>query len=169
MKKEKLLRITTSILTCIFLLVPSTNVFAEAVNNEKTEGTFVYEDVSISSTDIPRSSSVDLSYGTTLAFNVTKLSYGNLFTNDCFTGVTSIKVNVSSISVDKNNSSSPTRSLKVTLYKRRYNKIESKTIDTNGGDLYFDGLKKGSNYYLEFSKTNDGQIFSFDGSISSND
>lgn len=171
---RKLFKLSASLLACACLLLPTTNTFAASMHNSitasYTDSVSTYENIDERSTSIPSSSSsVDLSYGTNLAFKVSSLRYGNLFTNNRFTGVNSIKVNISSITVDKNASSLPSGDLMVTIFKDNHTKVKSQSISIKGGTLSFSGLSKTTKYYIEFSKNNDGQYYSFDGSIASND
>lgn len=171
---KKLCKLSASLLACACLLLPTANTFAASSNNNitvpYTDSVSTYENTKERSKKIPSSSSsVNLSYGTKLAFRVDSLRYGNLFTNNRFTGVNSIKVKISSITVDKNGSAFASGNLKVTLYKNNYTKVSSKSISIKGGTLTFNGLSKNTKYYLEFSKNNDGQYYKFNGSITSND
>lgn len=118
------------------------------------------------STSVP-STYIDLSYGTVLAFDVTSLTYGNLFTNYSFKNVTAVQVDVSSISVNMNGSSDTVEDLIIILHKKGSTAdLASINVGTSGGTVYFYNLTASTNYYLEFAKRNDGQIFSFNGSIS---
>lgn len=180
--RKQLLKGSLSLLTCACLLTPTSNVFAGTANNSSVspavysqiiESTVVKSvDDPLRGTSIPNEkTAVDLSTGSILAFDVKSLRYGNLFMNNRFTGVNSIKVNISNITVEKNGSALPVDKLIVTVYKGALfqDKVAEKKISTAGGSLTFTGLSKNTKYYIEFSKTNDGQYFSFDGTVSSND
>lgn len=101
-----------------------------------------------------------------LAFDVTSLTYGNLFTNYGFMNVTAVQVDVSTISVDRNGSSDTIEDLTIILHKKGSTAgLASIDVSTSGGTVYFYNLTASTNYYLEFAKRNDGQIFSFNGII----
>lgn len=171
--KKFITRVIVSFLFCFTLLLSNVTygyaamsdipLNAVAANDNSTiETTY---GPSIRSTSVP-STYIDLSYGTELAFNVTSLTYGNLFTNYGFKNVTAVQVDVSAISVDMNGSSDSVENLTIILHKKG-STADLATIDvsTSGGTVYFYNLTTSTNYYLEFAKRNDGQIFSFSGKI----
>lgn len=155
----KYLKVKISLLFCFALLFSNVSYgYAATIDTTSTP--------ILKSTKVP-SSYIDLSYGTILAFDVTELTYGNLFTNYGFTGVSAVEVNVDSITVDKNGSADTIKDLTITLHKKgSTSDLASEDVGTSGGTVYFSNLSTTTKYYLEFSKTNDGQYFSFDGSIS---
>lgn len=176
-RKEILIKLRKAIIPfmlCLILLsnttysyatTPGITLNAVAANDNITIEN-EYEGPSLQSTKVP-STYIDLSYGTVLAFNVEKLTYGNLYTNYGFTNVTAIQVDVNPISVDKNGSNDTVEDLTITLHKKGSSAdLASIKVSTSGGTVYFYNLNSSTKYYLEFSKRNDGQIFKFDGTIS---
>lgn len=140
--------------------VPPTAIASN--ENSTIETTYA---ISPMSTSVP-STYIDLSYGTQLAFDVTSLTYGNLYTNYGFTNVTAVQVDVGKISVDKNGSADTIGDLTITLHKKGSNDdLASINVSISGGTVYFYNLNKSTNYYLEFEKRNDNQIFKFSGKV----
>lgn len=108
--------------------------------------------------------------GSSLSFQVDSLRNGGLYTNSTFTGVTSVKITIGYITVDKNGSASSIEDLKVQtrLVGSDGFEVNQYVSSPSGGTLYIYGLDKSQKYFLAFSKTNDGQIFSFSGNVKKN-
>lgn len=108
--------------------------------------------------------------GSSLSFQVDSLRNGGLYTNSTFTGVSSVKISVGYITVDRNGSRSPIEDLKIQtrLVGSDGFEVNQYVSSPSGGTLYIYGLDKTKKYFLAFSKTNDGQIFSFSGNIVKN-
>lgn len=127
-------------------------------------------DISTRSTSIPsKDTYVDLSVKeSVLGFQVKSLTYGNLFTNSCFTGVTSVKVVVGPITIDDNGSTGTDKDITVSLRKHGSSINVGNSVPVSGQTIYFNNLDPSAKYYFEFSKYNDGKIYSFSGSITKN-
>ena len=158
---------TASVANAAYVL-PTTHENNTIVVSDK----IVYEnqtesDVSILSTSIPsKNNCIDLSIDSSvLGFQISSLRYGNLFTNYCFTGVSSVKVKVGTITVNKNGSSTSSKNLTVHLHEIGSNLDVTYSVSTSGGAFYYLNLDSTKKYYLEFSKVNDGQLYSFSGSV----
>lgn len=118
-----------------------------------------------------KSNCINLSQsGASMSFQVDSLKNGGLYTNCTFTGAKNVKISIGEITVDMNGSESPVEDLKI-----QTRLVASDGFEVNqylsapvGGVLYIYGLDKSKKYFLAFSKTNDGQIYSFSGDVKKN-
>lgn len=107
---------------------------------------------------------VDLS-NNTYNFNVEEFTV-DIFTNTFFSGVTKAKVTVNRISVNKNGMQNESQGITVHLRRKDDSSVDVPyDIPLTGGSFNYINLDSSAKYYLEFTKLNDTQIYSFTGTI----
>lgn len=98
-------------------------------------------------------------------FDVTSMTV-RVYTNSFFKGSEKVKVKVNAISVDKNGMQNTSKGITVHLRKKGASTDVTYSVPLDGASFYFTNLDTSALYYLEFTKQNDSQIYSFDGTIS---
>lgn len=100
-------------------------------------------------------------------YRVQKIGY-QVFTEKWVKGASKIKVSVSNWSVDLAYAGTNNQ-LTISIYDSKKKLVASDTIDPNkSSSVTFSNLSSSSNYYVGFSVPNNGNEYSFNGSISKN-
>lgn len=172
---------------CFFSLViflgTSTNAFATSANLEKSE--IIIKEVDNEKnermlrdyTDIMHENPIVV-YGKkepkgTSFINIVKNNYNfdvismkiKIYTNTFFKGAKKVKIKVNSISVNKNGMRNESKGITVHLMKKGASTDVKYNVPLSGASFYYTNLDPDALYYLKFTKQDDTQIYSFDGSI----